>query len=126
MIESAEAGIDTKHLKESYKVESVNHTRSKAQAHLLCLAESSSSIQGILTEIDGIAEQIKLLALNTTIEAARAGLSFAVVAAEVRNLANRTQSATELHHGLNIQNLTIADFHLKQRLWALLSIRSNQ
>ncbi|EGU47909.1 hypothetical protein VII00023_06222 [Vibrio ichthyoenteri ATCC 700023] len=72
----------------------VNH----AQEQTLSLAQSSASIQSILSEIGGIAEQTNLLALNAAIEAARAGSAgrgFAVVADEVRNLANRTQSSTE-------------------------------
>ncbi len=62
------------------------------------LKESSAAIGNVVNLISQIARQTTLLALNSTIEAARAGTAgrgFAVVASEVKALAVQTQDATE-------------------------------
>lgn len=70
----------------------------KTNGDIGTLAERADKIGEVIGLITGIAEQTNLLALNATIEAARAGEAgkgFAVVASEVKNLANQTSKATE-------------------------------
>lgn len=91
--------------------ESIGSVSNKTQE----VARQSNDIKAVITIIGDIAEQTNLLALNAAIEAARAGehgRGFAVVADEVRKLAERTQkSLGEINANINMLVQSINDIN---------------
>ncbi len=84
--------------KTTEEIKTIEQAAEKLQSTMGNLEERSRAIENVLTFIKDIAEQTNLLALNATIEAARAGehgKSFAVVAGEIRKLAERTNKSTD-------------------------------
>ena len=70
----------------------------ESAAAVSALVAASADIEAFVTLLSAVAEQTKMLALNASVEAARAGAAgrgFAVVATEVKELANRTADGSE-------------------------------
>lgn len=108
----------TQILKMADQVQSNAHTEIELARQISQLSVDADQVKGVLTVISDIADQTNLLALNAAIEAARAGehgRGFAVVADEVRNLAERTQrSLTEIDATINVivQSINDASAHM--------------
>ncbi|NHN31666.1 methyl-accepting chemotaxis protein [Paenibacillus agricola] len=107
-LESAEAGRSTMG-RMNGQIGTISANTEEAVRRVSVLRNYSHEIAGALTAISEIANQTKLLALNASIEAARAGehgAGFAVVAGEVRKLAEGATSSTQLIASLlhNVQN----------------------
>jgi CHASE3 domain sensor protein len=106
--------IQAAHLSEQAK-ESADRGNAEMQEMLTSIREikqSSDQISKIIKVIDDIAFQTNILALNAAIEAARAGeagMGFAVVAEEVRNLAGRSAQAAKDTTAIIEANIELSD-----------------
>ena len=85
-------------LRTANEVKAIENVAESLKEVMGALEERARAIESVVEFIKDVAEQTNLLALNATIEAARAGehgRSFAVVAGEIRKLAERTGKSTE-------------------------------
>ncbi|MEK3721708.1 methyl-accepting chemotaxis protein [Paenibacillus sp. FSL H8-0034] len=114
-LEVAAAGKETS-MKMKHRIDSIYSKAEEAVTRVEVLKQYSAKIEGVLSAITEFSSQTKLLALNASIEAARAGehgSGFAVVAGEVRKLAEASsasvQSIASLLYNIEQESQRIGD-----------------
>ncbi len=111
-LQTCESYIDTT----AVDIESLSGHVEAVAGDMDALKQQTNEVQEAITIIRGIAEQTNLLALNAAIEAARAGeqgRGFAVVADEVRELANRSALSTQTITSVIVDLVSKADEAVK-------------
>ena len=100
-------------------IEISNQNQEDLAQKVASLTEQAKNIKDVLSIISDIADQTNLLALNAAIEAARAGehgRGFAVVADEVRKLAERTQkSLSEIGSNVNLITQNVVEISIETK-----------
>lgn len=110
------------------QVQQCADTMQEAEASMLAIQQSNNHIAAAMQQIIAIAQQTNLLALNAAIEAARAGeqgRGFAVVADEVRNLSQRSNSTADTVQGVLGDSRRVVDQGVKQVAEAGAALLSN-